>query len=122
MTKNELKNRIVRVKGLVLKDPWGTRALVDRLVGDTVWLWYDGIEVPFQRTLDLMVDAANGLFLADRSDQFVKRLVFEAGVSMTFHYEPNWVQTARTSERAVAGPIDPFSSKLTRPIKKRTKR
>ncbi len=62
MTKMELKNRIVRVQGLRLTDPWGDVAFVRGLdpSGDSVWLIYDGVSVPFERSLDDMVNHTVG--------------------------------------------------------------
>lgn len=98
MTKNGLKHRISRVKGLTLLDPWGTRALVDRLDGESVWLWYDGINVPFERSLDALVLAANGQFELDKSDQFAKRVDFGGGLAVTLLFDPKWVPPKRMSE------------------------
>ncbi len=95
MTKAELKNRITRVKGLSLKDPWGDQALVDRLDldGDSVWLIYEGLNVPFERALDDMVLAANGHYRTDKSEQFNKLLLIEPGLVATFNFERFWAST-----------------------------
>ncbi len=108
MTKAILITRILRVKGLKIKDPWGIPALVDRLDGDTVWLWYDGIEVPFQRGLDECVWAENGNPLVDKASQFDKTMVDETGTVITLHYEPNWSQSERIEPRPTERRLEDF--------------
>lgn len=95
MTRKQLIMRIQRVKGLKLLDPWGDLALVDG-VGesfDTVHMVYEGLSVPFERGIDALVDAANGIFLTDRTFQFTKSLVVGPNLSLTFHYERFWAQS-----------------------------
>ena len=98
--------RIKKVTGLVILDPWGTSARVDRLDGDYVWLWYDGIDVPFRRSLAGCVRAANGEPLADKSGQFVKRLMRADGMAVTLYFEPFWTAPARQPSRPVAPTLD----------------
>lgn len=100
MTESQLLWRINRVKGLTLVDVWGTRARVDRLDGAHVWLWYEGLDVPFRRTLASLVLAANGHFESDRSRQFTKRLLGPSGMPVTLWYEPNWVSSGGSSVTA----------------------
>lgn len=91
MTKTALVNRITRIKGLKLMDPWGTPCTVGWLADDAVWVYYDGLDgVPFARGLEAMLSAANGLFLADKSDQFDKTLVLPSGMTVVLSFEPYW--------------------------------
>lgn len=114
MTKNLLKNRIARVRGLKLVDPWGDTALVGWLDGDSVWLIYEGLAPAFERSLDSMVLAAQGFFFADRSDQFTKTMIGANGVTATLHFEPYWVSTGVPSLATATPTIESLRAKRGR--------
>lgn len=89
MTENGLKNRLMRVNALRLTDPWGVEGVVCQfdLQARTVWLRYEGLPVPFERSFDELVLAANGTLRDDPAEQFVKRLLADTGLVIEFHYE-----------------------------------
>lgn len=89
MTPREFATRLMRVKGLTLRDPWGTVCRFDRVdvAAKTVWVWYDGLPVPFERDFYALLDAQNGVFRADRDRQFVKVLEHGGGPVIEFEYE-----------------------------------
>ncbi len=116
MTREKLLKRIQCITGLTLCDPWGDVGTVWRvdLKRDSVWLLYDGLAVPFERPLELMVLAANGSFLTDRSRQFIKRAMGDDGMLFTFHYERGWAQSPPKAQVAVARSLDVFKKNTKR--------
>lgn len=93
MTKNQLKNRLLRVNGLKLLDPWGVTGDVWAWDANSVWLFYPGLPLPFERSLKECADAANGSLRTDLEQQFVKCIKLGTGISMTFHYDETRVGT-----------------------------
>ncbi len=102
MTNAELRNKIVRVRGLKVLDPWGVLGRVHKLDGEHVWLFYDGLAVPFERLISECVDAANGQVRSDLDEQYVKRFVVEPGIDVAFEYEPFWIPVERQG-KAIRG-------------------
>lgn len=71
-----------------VKDPWGTMARVDRIEGDGVWLFYDGIDCPFWRSFDSLLAAQRGEFRSDLNEQYAKRVVGPNGFRVTLYFDP----------------------------------
>lgn len=88
MTKLELRNRIARVKGRKVLDPWGTWGEVWYLERDSVWLIYPGMIVPFERSLAECALAHGGILRKDPSQQWIKQFKTNWGISVTLNYEP----------------------------------
>jgi hypothetical protein len=84
--------------------------------GDEVWVYYPGLDIPFKRDLDQLVDAANGIFLADKSPQFEKRMILASGIEVVLQYEPYWHPTVPKPQKPVLAHSGAFKRKTKRPI------
>lgn len=55
----------------------------------TVWVWYEGLPVPFEYGFFELLDAANGIYRTDTDRQWVKRLEPAHGPVIEFKYLPS---------------------------------